>query len=260
MNNWWAPKKQRGFTIVEIIIVIVVIGILGAIVSIAYIGIQSRALDSNARTDLTNAAKLMNIAKSFDGTYPTTLPPDLKSSNNISLSLVVSSHPYYGSLTNVQNGVLLSQICQNLIDAGQGNGINAGGLPVAYITGCGNWNDDSMQITGWKTEVFPTPITANTFSDYAATVPPGGAWFPTQQAVIRDFYTQLNSRFLAQGGSYPIESFWDSWANPGNGGVMLQPLPAPQPSGNANTYCIQATAGTKTWNVRPSSTATSGSC
>lgn len=52
----WA-EKQKGFTIVELLIVIVVIGILAAIVIVAFNGIQNRANDTALKSDLTNFAK-----------------------------------------------------------------------------------------------------------------------------------------------------------------------------------------------------------
>ncbi|MDB5165339.1 MAG: Fimbrial protein, partial [Candidatus Saccharibacteria bacterium] len=45
--------KQRGFTIVELLIVIVVIGILAAITIVAYNGIQNRARVSSVNSALT---------------------------------------------------------------------------------------------------------------------------------------------------------------------------------------------------------------
>lgn len=64
-------KKDRGFTIVELLIVIVVIAILAAIVIVAYNGVQNKARDSN---DKANAASLVKIAEAVNGdngSYPT---------------------------------------------------------------------------------------------------------------------------------------------------------------------------------------------
>ena len=49
--------KQRGFTIVELLIVIVVIAILAAITIVAYNGIQQRARDTQRVADISNIVK-----------------------------------------------------------------------------------------------------------------------------------------------------------------------------------------------------------
>ena len=45
-------SKQKGFTIVELLIVIVVIGILVALVVTTFSGIQRRARDTERQTDI----------------------------------------------------------------------------------------------------------------------------------------------------------------------------------------------------------------
>lgn len=66
-------NKDRGFTIVELLIVIVVIAILAAITIVAYNGIQNRSKTSSAATAAVNATKKAEIY-AVDGptsSYPT---------------------------------------------------------------------------------------------------------------------------------------------------------------------------------------------
>lgn len=55
----WA--KQRGFTIVELLIVIVVIAILAAISIVAYNGIQTRSRDTVRKQDIAQLAKATKL-------------------------------------------------------------------------------------------------------------------------------------------------------------------------------------------------------
>lgn len=56
-------QKQPGFTIVELLIVIVVIGILAAITTVAYNGVQERARVQRANTDLALLNKAIHAAR-----------------------------------------------------------------------------------------------------------------------------------------------------------------------------------------------------
>jgi len=66
-------SKQKGFTIVELLIVIVVIGILAAITIIAFSGVQSRANISVLQSDLQNTAKKLQADNVTLSSYPDTL-------------------------------------------------------------------------------------------------------------------------------------------------------------------------------------------
>lgn len=65
---------QRGFTIVELLIVIVIIAILAAITIVAYNGIQQRARDSQRLQDVVAMQKALNLYKIDNGSLPASAP------------------------------------------------------------------------------------------------------------------------------------------------------------------------------------------
>lgn len=65
-------RKDKGFTIVELLIVIVVIGILAAIVVVAYNGITDRAKMSKVYQDMSNMNKQILAYQATNGQYPVT--------------------------------------------------------------------------------------------------------------------------------------------------------------------------------------------
>ncbi|USN96152.1 MAG: prepilin-type N-terminal cleavage/methylation domain-containing protein [Candidatus Nomurabacteria bacterium] len=62
--------RQKGFTIVELLIVIVVIGILAAIVVVAYNGVTTHAADAKRSDELTSLVKVLEIYHAEHGAYP----------------------------------------------------------------------------------------------------------------------------------------------------------------------------------------------
>lgn len=63
-------KNNRGFTIVELLIVIVVIGILAALVLNSFRGVQERARDTERRTDTSAVATQLEVYYTDNGGYP----------------------------------------------------------------------------------------------------------------------------------------------------------------------------------------------
>lgn len=70
--------SQRGFTIVELLIVIVVIGILATITIVAYNGIQNKSKTTVGGELASNISKKMEAYNAVVGSYPGT-PKDVQS-------------------------------------------------------------------------------------------------------------------------------------------------------------------------------------
>jgi len=76
---------QKGFTIVELLIVIVVIGILAALVLNTFSGVQARARDTERQTDINSLATQLEVYYNDNGHYPA--PKDVVSDTWISANL-----------------------------------------------------------------------------------------------------------------------------------------------------------------------------
>lgn len=63
--------KQKGFTIVELLIVVVIIAILAAITIVAYNGIQNRAKASSAQSLANTVVKKAEAFNAVESSYPT---------------------------------------------------------------------------------------------------------------------------------------------------------------------------------------------
>lgn len=81
LNNINTIKKERGFTIVELLIVIVVIAVLAAITIVAYNGITKRANATKAQTNAASVQKVAEAMNADNGFYPR-LISDLTTGSN----------------------------------------------------------------------------------------------------------------------------------------------------------------------------------
>jgi len=64
--------KNRGFTIVELLVVIVVIGILAAITMVSYSGISTKAKVAQEQANINSFINVMEVAYAETGSYPAT--------------------------------------------------------------------------------------------------------------------------------------------------------------------------------------------
>jgi prepilin-type N-terminal cleavage/methylation domain-containing protein len=71
LNNIKTLRKDRGFTIVELLIVIVVIAILAAITIVAYNGIQNRSKTTASASAGNTVIKKAEAYNSINNSYPT---------------------------------------------------------------------------------------------------------------------------------------------------------------------------------------------
>ena len=71
----WALRRhtQPGFTIVELLIVVVVIAILAAITIVAFNGVQNRARQAKAQSDIASVLRLIEAYNAEKGYYPRTV-------------------------------------------------------------------------------------------------------------------------------------------------------------------------------------------
>ena len=97
--------KNKGFTIVELLIVIVVIGILAAITIVAYNGLQQRARDSERKSELAIIERYVKMYIADNGTPPSTASGCYHARSN-----VLSGCESMNSLPNIATYLTTAQL------------------------------------------------------------------------------------------------------------------------------------------------------
>ena len=102
--------KQKGFTIVELLIVIVVIAVLAAITIVAFNGVSERAANAKIMNDLKSMHKLIESYYAKYGTYPATAGWSYSSSNPTNFIPSVSTE-FSTQLPQLTKGTLTGGNC-----------------------------------------------------------------------------------------------------------------------------------------------------
>ena len=141
MNN--SQLKNKGFTLIELIVVIIVLSILAAIVMIGYGTWRITVANKEVQSDLQLAASAMENARDFGSGYPTSIPSTFRNSPNVTVSYfsgdsgsfcitgtstVVPSVSYY---VNSSSG---SKPLAGTCTGGGGGGTIASGDPMQIVT------------------------------------------------------------------------------------------------------------------------------
>lgn len=147
----WA-SKQKGFTIVELLIVIVVIGILAAITIVAFNGVQDRARVATITSDLSGATKLLALFEVDAGAYPATLAQanngqGVKASAGTTYQYTTSGSTYCLTATN---GTKSYKVSNDTMTPAQGGCAGHGVGGVAAITNLATNPSVETNTTGWS--------------------------------------------------------------------------------------------------------------
>ncbi len=64
-------KFQKGFTLVELLIVVAIIGVLSTLLTANFIGVRQRSRDAHRKSDLRQIQSGLELYRADEGSYPT---------------------------------------------------------------------------------------------------------------------------------------------------------------------------------------------
>lgn len=114
MNTLNQATRQRGFTLIELMIVVAIVGILSAIAYPSYTEYVRKGRRVEGRTTLLQAAQYLERAATATGKYPTSLPSQFSESPGGFYQITLDSDGTDYSLTATPNGTHTDPSCGNL--------------------------------------------------------------------------------------------------------------------------------------------------
>jgi prepilin-type N-terminal cleavage/methylation domain-containing protein len=170
------PTKiaKHGFTIVELLVVISIVGILATISVVGYGAWRNSATATQVKSDLNAVAAAMENARTFNNEYPTTLPTNVTTSENVTLVLATGSTEtaYCVDGASSDNPALTYYVASESKDQGALEGTCAdrpGQVVPSVPTGLAVTNSTSTVVSlSWTASTnFPLSYTAQCASDAA---------------------------------------------------------------------------------------------
>jgi prepilin-type N-terminal cleavage/methylation domain-containing protein len=101
-------KPNAGFTLIELLLVVAIIGLLAAIAIPQFIAYRTRAIDTQMKSDLKNAAMAMESYFAEFRTYPTSVgsisSTGYRQTTGIGLAIAVTSPSSFTLTASAPNG------------------------------------------------------------------------------------------------------------------------------------------------------------
>lgn len=208
-------KVNRGFTLVELLVVVIIITILAIITIVAYNGLQYRSADSVVQNSISQAARSLEYVNSTYDRYPSNLAgADYAAPDEVAMSMYTDAPqtPRYQGLTASENAQLFLNTCN-------------GNMPIiqsgtTYNTACA-YNGNNAHIKGQN----------------ASNIVIHGPQFSAADFILRcgslcdSVRDTILQQFNEQGGTFPITVPKKQ---------VALPVPTLVTEGSGTRYCLEA--------------------
>ena len=143
-------KRQSAFTIVELIVAIAIIAILAGIVLVSYGAWRNSNATSSLKSDLVQAASVMESSRNFGNKYPLTLPATFTPSANNTILLSMPDEKSFcidGTTSVVSSAAFYIDNLTKAEGAKQGTCATRTAVPIPGVVGNVVFTLGSMRVT-----------------------------------------------------------------------------------------------------------------